>query len=241
MKRIVRDNFDISVEGYDAYERRTGRLSALAERLVDEMVRARGGDFDRLLEAGAGTGAGTTELEPHVGELIALDASRGMLARNPAERRVLGDIDRLPLVAQSVDGVAYTASLFLVPDPVVAAREASRVLRPGGVVGAVASVGWVTPDGRDAFADLPRESRQPNGPDVVAGALESAVGDSVSGGEWSFETTPENVRAFHATPAGAARIYPKLPPEERVAAARNVLEDLPERIEHRWRWFVATA
>lgn len=250
MKRAVRENFEASVEAYDAYERRTGRFSTLARRLGEEMRRLRGGGFDRLLDAGAGTGAGATALEPVARDVLALDASRAMLAENPATTRLVGDIDRLPFGAGSVDAVAFTASLFLVPEPAVAAREARRVLQPRGVAGAVVPVGWMTPDDRDAFAHLPRDSRQPHGPAAVEAALAAAFddlsrddegGSAVSGGEWVFETTSANVRAFHTSPAGAARVYPDLPPGERVAAVRDLLTDLPDTLEHRWRWFVATA
>lgn len=233
MKRVVRANFDRSVGAYREYEAATGRFAALARRLRDAMA-ARGATFDPVLDAGAGTGASTAVFS-EVGQAVALDVSRPMLAANAASDRLQGDLEHLPLRADCVDAVAFTASLFLVPDPERAAREARRVLGDGGVVGATVPEGWFV-DGEDVFADRPRESRSPRSADDVRSALESAF--TVEAGRWSFDTSPAAVRAFHDTPAGAARLYPKLPPEERRAKARDLLDDLAGPIEHRWRWFV---
>lgn len=233
MKRVVRANFDLSVVPYREYEATMGRFETLARRLRDAMA-ARGAAFDRVLDAGAGTGA-STAVFAEAGHAVALDASRSMLAANAASDRLQGDLEDLPLRADCVDAVAFTASLFLVPDPERAAREARRVLRNGGVVGATVPEGWFA-GGEDVFVDLPRESRSPRSAADVRSALESSF--TVEAGRWSFDTSPAAVRAFHDTPAGAARLYPKLPPEERRAKARDLLEDLSGPIEHRWRWFV---
>jgi len=126
MKEVVRTNFDASVSAYEAYERRTGRFRALA-RLLDAEMRARhGSPIGRVLDAGAGTGASTRELGAENGHVLALDASREMLRACDTGDPIQSDIDRLPLAGNSVDGVAFTASLFLVPDPAVAAREVSH-------------------------------------------------------------------------------------------------------------------
>lgn len=233
MKRQVRENFDQSVEAYRAYEAETGRFEALARRLRSVMA-DRGASFDAVLDAGAGTGR-STAVFAEAGDVVALDASRAMLAANAGRRRVQGDIERLPFADATFDAVAFTASLFLVPDPGTAAREARRVLRDGGVVGATVPEGWFA-GGVDVFADLARQSRSPRSPDDVRAGLEAAF--TVETGRWSFDSTPDAVRAFHAMPAGAARLYPKRPPDERRAAARELLADLEGPVEQRWRWFV---
>jgi cyclopropane-fatty-acyl-phospholipid synthase len=235
MKEAVRTNFDDSVAAYDAYERRTNRFTTLARLLWAEM-RERADDVQTVLDAGAGTGVSTRVFAEHAPRTVALDLSREMLGQIRDGDPVQGDFDALPVADASVDAVAFTASLFLTPEPEAAAREAARVLRSGGVVGAVAPLGWVRADGSDVFADLDRESRSP----ADAGSVEAALDDAfaVETGVWRFATTAEDVRQFHAIPAMAARLYPRLSPEERVEMARDLLADLSGTVEQRWRWIV---
>jgi len=236
MKDVVRRNFDASVDAYATYERRTNRFTALARLLAAEM-RARTDDgLGTVLDAGAGTGVSTRIFTEAAAKAIALDVSREMLTEVDSVPRIQADFDRLPLVDRSVDGVAFTASLFLVPDPTVAAWEAVRVLRPGGVVGAVAPIGWTDADGRDVFERLERDSRSPTSATAVRDAL--AAEFAVTTGTWQFSTTAANLRLFHAIPAMAARLYPKLDTEERVTKARALLASLEGTFEQRWRWIV---
>lgn len=236
MKRAVQRNFDGSVSAYGAYERRTGRFTALTRLLWAEMA-ARGATGD-VLDAGAGTGVSTAALEAQVGRVVALDISREMLRDNGASRRVQADFDALPFTDASFGAVAYTASLFLVPDPAVAVREARRVLRPGGVVGAVAPLGWFTDDGTDIFELLPRESRSPTPASAVREALDAAF--ETATGTWSFPTTGVSIRQFHEIPAMAARLYPHDDPTARVRKTRDLLSGLDGTFEQRWLWVVGT-
>lgn len=239
MKEVVRANFDASVAAYDDFEERTGRFAGLAQSLREEMARRIDRPFERVLDAGAGTGAGVAPFADAGATVVALDLSRAMLGAAAAGEPVQGDFDRLPFVTGAFDGVAFTASLFLVPEPAVAAGEAARVCRPGGVVGAVAPLGWVADDGRDAFADLERESRSPTSADAV----EAALGEhfAVESGTWTLRTSAAGIRAFHSIPAMAARLYPKLSVDERVAAARDLLAQLSGSYEERWRWVVGVS
>ncbi|OAQ52008.1 methyltransferase type 11 [Natrinema mahii] len=236
MKAVVRTNFDDSVSAYDAYERRTGRFTALAKLLAAELSARADSPVDTVLDAGAGTGVSTRVFAERARRTVALDISREMLRELEGAPRIEGDFDHLPFVEDSFDAVAFTASLFLVPDPAVATGEAARVLRPGGVVGAVAPLGWVDADGRDVFAALERESRSPTGADAVEAALADEF--TVTTGTWRFATTAADVRHFHAIPAMAARLYPKLDADERVARARELLAGLEGTVEQRWRWIV---
>lgn len=94
-----------------------------------------------VLEIGVGTGLNL----PHYSgdaSLIGIDLSEGMLAI--ARSRVAelgigdrielrqGDVQALQLPDASVDTVVSTFTFCTIPDPSAAAREARRVLRPGG-------------------------------------------------------------------------------------------------------------
>ena len=242
MKDVVRANFDDSVPAYEAYERRTGRFETLA-RLLDAELRARAdASLRTVVDAGAGTGASSRVFAAgeRTERVVAVDVSREMLravGRGDGDP-VQADVDRLPLVDGAADAVAFTASLFLVPDPAIAAREAARVLGSEGVVGATAPLGWVTAEGEGVFDGLERESRSPTGAEEVRAALEGEF--DVATGTWRFATTAADVRRFHAIPAMAARLYPRLPPAERVERARELLEPLSGTVEQRWLWVVGT-
>lgn len=236
MKNVVRANFDASVDAYNRYERRTGRFTALARLLVAEMNTRDAGAFDAVLDGGAGTGVSTQAVAERADWPVALDISREMLAEVASAPRVVADFDHLPFSDGTFDAIAFTASLFLVPDPTVATKEAARVLRSGGVVGAVAPGGWVTANGTDVFADLDRESCSPTGTEDVERALADEF--AVTTGTWRFATTADNVRLFHSIPAMAARLYPRLETEERVDKARDLLDTLEGTFEQRWRWIV---
>jgi cyclopropane-fatty-acyl-phospholipid synthase len=237
MKQVVQRNFDASVSAYDAYERRTRRFSTLTRLLAAEMA-AHASSFDHVLDAGAGSGVSTSVLHERASRVVALDISREMLRENAGADRVQGDFDSLPFADDTFDGVAYAASLFLAPDPSVAVEEARRVLRSGGVVGAVAPLGWFDDDGTNVFDALPRESRSPTPTSEVQQALETAF-DTTSG-TWSFPTTAADVQQFHMIPAMAARLYPRSEPEERLRKTRDLLDALEGTFEQRWQWLVGT-
>ncbi|WP_146418166.1 class I SAM-dependent methyltransferase [Haloarcula hispanica] len=236
MKDVVRQNFDASVDAYTTYERRTNRFTSLARLLAAEMGARTDGGLGTVLDAGAGTGVSTRVFAETTADTIALDISREMLSEIESTARLQADFDHVPLKDRSVDGVAFTASLFLVPDPAAAVREAARILHTDGVVGAVAPLGWFRPDGTDVFEQFERESRSPTDTPAIRDAL--AAEFSATTGTWKFSTSAENIRLFHAIPAMAARLYPKLETEERVRQARELLGALDGTFEQRWRWVV---
>ncbi|NLV11734.1 class I SAM-dependent methyltransferase [Haloarcula argentinensis] len=236
MKDVVRQNFDASVDAYTTYERRTNRFTSLARLLAAEMNARTDSGLGTVLDAGAGTGVSTRVFAETAADTIALDISREMLREIESTARMQADFDHLPVSDRSIDGVAFTASLFLVPEPATAVREAARVLGADGVVGAVAPLGWFYPDGTDAFEQFERESRSPAGTSALEDALAGEF--STTTGTWNFSTTAENIRLFHAIPAMAARLYPKLDTEKRVRQARELLSALDGTFEQRWRWVI---
>lgn len=104
---------------------------------VDELTEALGfaeREIDRLLDVGGGTGRGASALG--VSDRIVVDAAPGMVreAYSKGFEAVRADATRLPFDSESVDAVLITDALHHFGDPGEAIREATRVLRTGGVL-----------------------------------------------------------------------------------------------------------
>lgn len=111
-----------------------GRDGAWRRRVIDRLPSG------RVLDLGAGTGAANPVLiESDSGEreIVALDPSPQMLARNGAPYRVVGVGERSPFGDGSFDAVfsAYVVRNLDSLDATLA--EAHRILRPGGKFGIV--------------------------------------------------------------------------------------------------------
>ena len=96
----------------------------------------------RVLEIGIGTGANLAHYGADVSELVGIEPDVAMLerARQTATRLGLrvpltlevGDAQALHYPDESFDTVLMCLVLCTIPDPLLALREARRVLRPGG-------------------------------------------------------------------------------------------------------------
>ncbi len=138
-KRQARRTFSRAADSYDAHAVLQHEIAdRLLERLDYVKLRPR-----RILDLGCGTGrASGALLRRYPGaEVVALDFALPMLAqarrrgrwlRRP--RAVCGDMDCLPLAAQSFDLVFSSAAIQWSADPAGAIREMHRVLRPGGLL-----------------------------------------------------------------------------------------------------------
>lgn len=93
-----------------------------------------------VLDVGAGTGAVSQRLVAAGALAIAVDASWPMLAHRASSRppAVVGDISRLPVADDAVDGAAAAFVLNHLADPVAALVEMRRTVRRRGFV--IASV-----------------------------------------------------------------------------------------------------
>lgn len=121
--------------------RASSTLNADRERLLSAAS-------GRVLELGVGTGANLGFYPPEVTDVIGLDPhaaalSRASLTGERLERDGVGglpyrlrihraDAQRMPYADASFDTVVAFLALCTVPDPLAAARESFRVLRPGG-------------------------------------------------------------------------------------------------------------
>ena len=89
-----------------------------------------------VLDAGAGTGAASTELHRRQARILAVDLSAGMLAWHAASRPpcAVADIRALPLGNASVDDAVAAFVLNHLTVPAEGLAELGRVTRPAGAV-----------------------------------------------------------------------------------------------------------
>ncbi len=114
-------------------------------RIALEMLSLSGGE--QVLDVACGTGSFTRRFARAAGDgmVVALDASRTMLARAVRETDtddvvyVRGDACALPFRDGSFDAVCCFAALYLIERPMGAVDEIVRVLAPGGRVALLSS------------------------------------------------------------------------------------------------------
>ena len=117
----------------------TGRTTAADRRFAVESLHLEGAR--RVLDIACGPGNFTHFLSEHIpadGYVTGIDYSPPMLARARTDNAglragyVRGDARFLPFADKTFDAVCCFGALYLVPDPLTAAREMIRVLAPGG-------------------------------------------------------------------------------------------------------------
>jgi len=133
-----------------AYERLMGRWSQLAgEKFLDWLDAPKN---LRWLDAGCGNGAFTEVLMARCApaSVVGVDPSEGQLAFARARPGTKGadfrvaDAQALPFADSSFDAASMALVIVFIPDPIKAARELNRVVRPGGIA---ATYMWEFPDG----------------------------------------------------------------------------------------------
>lgn len=93
----------------------------------------------RTIDLGAGTGVNLDLFPEAVSDLVMAEPDPHMLKQLQAKAGGRGGVEvvrasaqELPFADDSFDTAVFTLVLCTVPDPAVALREASRVLKPGG-------------------------------------------------------------------------------------------------------------
>jgi SAM-dependent methyltransferase len=126
------DHYADSAEGWDAAASRV--YGPLAVALVARSPHPLAGRL--VLDAGAGTGFGSSALAAAGARVVATDLSAGMLLHRSRQRppSAVADIARLPLAERSVDDAIAPFVLNHLAEPVAALSELGRVVRAGGAV-----------------------------------------------------------------------------------------------------------
>lgn len=152
LKRAIRRSFEAAADTYDD----AAFLQQEIARRLDDHLEGIKLDPRVILDAGCGTGYALPLLQARYpgARLIGMDLAhamavrarerqsrpgglRGWLARlapmASAPGALCADIERLPLARDSLDMIWSSLALQWVSDPLVAFREANRVLKPGGL------------------------------------------------------------------------------------------------------------
>src|SRR3989344_2804324 len=126
------DKFDIE-GGYDAFDN-----SGYYKILSSLKKKFKSSDIKNVIDMGCGSGAFTARLAKELpkSEIIGLDISKGCIKRAkqdyPNLKFEVGDIEKTRFPSASVDLICYSGILHHFPDFSKVAKEASRILKPGG-------------------------------------------------------------------------------------------------------------
>lgn len=126
------DKFD-RVGGYDAFDDKGYfKIASILKKKL------KGSKVKTVIDMGCGSGAFTARLATTLNkaEVIGLDISGGCIRRAkedyPEIKFEVGDIEKTRFNSSSIDLVCYTGILHHFPDFTKVAKEAFRILKPGG-------------------------------------------------------------------------------------------------------------
>ena len=189
-----------------AYERLMGRWSQLAgAKFLDWLDPPKGLHW---VDVGCGNGAFTEVLIARVAPaaVTGIDPSDGQIdyARTRAGTKLaqfrVGDAQALPFADDSFDAASMALVITFLSDPVKAAREMARVVKPGGMV---ATYMWDIPGGGFPIRPLSVAMKsvgleEPSRPNVEASRRESMRAFWQQVGLQSIDTTVIRIRVAYA-------------------------------------------
>ncbi len=163
------------------------------------------------LDLGCGSGVFTQLLQERGLQVAGLDLSEALVAvgkqRAPHLPFIVGDAETLPVRSGTLDGLVLSGLIHHLPDPAPLAREAYRVLKPGGVFAAF------DPNRHNPFMRLYRDRSSPfysckgltpNERPIIAGQVARVFG----GAGFSVSTDYCSVAYRYIASAGLRWILP---------------------------------
>ncbi len=139
MPKGVKESWDRMSAYYDPF---TKKYTRIYTAIVEDM-KTRMDPEKKLLEIGTATGILSLMLADHMREIRAVDYSDKMIyiAREKAVKEQksnisfeVEDVFSLPYEEGSFDYILIANVLHIIPEPVRALKEMSRVLKPGGIL-----------------------------------------------------------------------------------------------------------
>ena len=140
VKRNVANNFDQSIQVYQAFEAKRGFFSTYALKLAESIGLEEGCS---VLDVGCGYGLSARALNARYGcRVLGVDLSPEMIAAGSAQGNseeiclVVGDGENLSAVVgkRQFGYVLFNASIYIFPDAAKAIEEAFNCLFPGGKI-----------------------------------------------------------------------------------------------------------
>jgi len=238
-QEVMAGVFDGCADDYDEI----GFFTTFGRRLVELAQVAPG---ERVLDVASGRGACLFDAAERVGAagvIHAVDISESMVARladdiqarqiaNASASRM--DAQELSFPAESHDVVLCASALFLLPDPMAAAREFLRVLRPGGRCAVSLPTAPVRPDTTPPLGEVyqrygRRAGVRPAGlpHDMDLRALFTAAGFEgiqVTDEEHTFRFRDADAWWRWSWTVAARHLYERLPADQLELMRQEVLE-----------------
>ncbi|MFZ7124733.1 MAG: class I SAM-dependent methyltransferase [Desulfobacterales bacterium] len=255
VKQNVAENFDRSLELYEAFENRHRFFAEMASTLA-ERIRLK--PHSTVLDVGCGNGISARTLnEEFFCRVVGVDLSTKMIeagrrsCKSESIRLIVGDGERLEdvLDGQVFDYVLYNASIFIFPDVEKTIRGAVGCLRPGGGI-AFSFYPFISDRaGRDllleAFGRLgapPPRFRVITDYDAACRAVERFCGP-VTHHRWVRPLDLGFLQDFFSIPAQSASLFPGCDygtRQEKVKRLFAGLDDMAEEGSIVWRMAEST-
>jgi SAM-dependent methyltransferase len=250
VKRNVANNFDQSIQVYQAFEERHGFFSSYALKLA-ESIRLE--DGSSVLDVGCGYGLSARAINARYGcRVLGVDLSAEMIAagrsleKSEGIRLMVGDGENLSRFVgeRQFDYVLFNASIFIFPDAAKAIDEAFNCLCPGGKIAFSFYPQLLGVDGADLFVvafkrlgePLPRHRVITDYPDACK-SLSDRCGN-IRHHRWMRPLDVGFMQDFFSIPAQSASLFPGRGYEERCDRVKRLfatLEDMEGKGRVVWR------